>query len=75
MLYQIQAASLQELKEAYQDCLMKQQRARESGQLLLSRKLAEESEIWRINMLERMEQLSASIGDSQADRRTDGGEQ
>jgi hypothetical protein len=54
---------------------MKQQRARESGQLLLSRKLAEESEIWRINMLERMEQLSASIGDSQADRRTDGGEQ
>ena len=75
MPYQIQAASVEELREAYQDCLTRQKKAQAEGHLTLSRKLGEESEIWRINFLERMAQLSASIGNSRPDRRTNGGEQ
>ena len=75
MLYRIQAASIEELKEAYQDCLIRQKIAHEQGQLILSQKLKEESEIFRINLLERMAQLSASIGNSRSDSGTNGGEQ
>ncbi len=75
MLYQIQAASVEELREAYQDCLLKQRAAELQGKSILSQRLREESEIWRYNLLERMAQLSASIGDSDTDRRTNGGKQ
>ena len=72
---QITVASLDELREAYQDCLTRQRIAELDNKSILSQKLREESEIWRINLLERMAQLSASIGDSNTDRRTDGGKQ
>ncbi len=74
MLYQIQAASVEELREAYQDSLLKQRAAELQGKSILSQRLREESEFWKINFLERMEQLSASIANSSRDSRTDGGE-
>ncbi len=75
MPYQITAASLEELREAYQDCLTRQRLAEMENKSILSQKLREESEIWRYNLLERMAQLSASIGDSDTDRRANGGKQ
>ena len=75
MLYQIQAASVEELREAYQDCLLRQRAAELQGKSILSQRLRAESEVWRVNFIERMEQLSASITNSSGDSRTDGGKQ
>ena len=75
MQFQVLAASVEELREAYQVSLSRLMEAKRLQNFSEALKLESESEMWRHAFLERLAVLSASIGDRPTNSGTDAGKQ
>lgn len=68
MQYQVLAASVEELREAYQDSLTTMLKAREADLPEVELWAKRESEYWKVEFLQRLKALSESIRSNQADK-------
>lgn len=73
MQFQVLAASVQELQEAYQESLLKVMEAQQQGKLVALAYLEAESDFWKREFMERISVLSERVGSGATDSGTDKG--